>query len=128
MYNDVETDRKKHLEPLFLRYKVDIGNWGHWHCYIRSHPTIDTRPTQTGNVYRNPSGIVHVVVGTGGPLLDFDSSACKLGETPAFVAKKIYKYGFLRMNVFNETTIQFQFMGMDDEKPLDEFFLIKDRV
>jgi hypothetical protein len=128
MYNEIETDRKIHLEPLFLRYKVDIGNWGHHHCYIRSYPTINARPTQLGDIYKNPNGIVHVTVGTGGPLIDYDSFTCKFGSIPTFVAKKIHKHGFLRMNVFNETTIQFQFMGMDDEKPSDEFYIIKDRV
>jgi hypothetical protein len=44
-----------------------------------------------------------------------------------FHAKKIYEYGYLNMNVVNETTIHFQFInvgkGIDDE-----FWIIKDKI
>jgi len=104
-----------------------IANWGHWHCYIRSWPTVNSRPTQTsGNVFRNPDGMIHTIAGTGGPLMDYDSDACKTGDMPAFIAKKIYSYGYLRMNVMNETTIHFAFHGMNEfERPMDEFWIVK---
>jgi len=60
---------KKYLEPLFLKYRVNLVFSGHVHGYQRTHPTAN------GKV--DPRGPVYIIGGNGG---------CDL--TPTFSSKK----------------------------------------
>jgi len=53
------------LEPLFLKYKVDVYFAGHMHDYERVLPNINGSVVAQGNRYENPSAPVYVVVGNG---------------------------------------------------------------
>jgi len=52
------------LEPLLLKYGVDIMNAGHVHDYCATWPMVNNVATQKN--YINPTGIVHITEGNGG--------------------------------------------------------------
>ena len=60
------------LEPLFLRFGVDVVLTGHNHNYERTHPVADLKVKSTGRVvdgvtvYDRPGAPIHYVIGTGG--------------------------------------------------------------
>lgn len=47
---------RKTLEPLLLKYRVDVALWGHNHSYQRTCPVAN-------QVCDYKTGIVHVVIG-----------------------------------------------------------------
>ena len=52
------------LEPILLKYGVDMWNSGHVHDYESTWPIKNGNVTQTN--YNEPKGIVHVTDGNGG--------------------------------------------------------------
>jgi hypothetical protein len=56
---------QQQIEPLMLKYSVDMYLSGHMHMYERTFPLIDGKVIQAGNVYVNPKAPVHVVQATG---------------------------------------------------------------
>ena len=54
------------LEPLMLKYNVDLGIWGHEHNYERFWPLYDyqVRNGSDREPYRNPRAPVHITTGS----------------------------------------------------------------
>jgi hypothetical protein len=65
------------IEPLLLKFGVDLTITGHMHVYERIHPvnngTVVQLPTGTPNVYTSPKAPMHVVVGTAGAMQVWDA-------------------------------------------------------
>ena len=53
------------LEPLLLKYKVDLALFGHLHNYERTYPISGNGQVETEG-YRNVDSPVHVVIGGAG--------------------------------------------------------------
>jgi hypothetical protein len=72
----ISKDRIVNIEPLLIRYAVDITVTGHLHCYERIHPNINgtkvqlpiTDPATAQVKYQDPSYPVHIVQGNAGGL------------------------------------------------------------
>jgi hypothetical protein len=89
--------------PLFDKCHVDLVVPGHGHNYQRSYPIKANTATPTSpiitstdtNSYKDPTGEVWAVVGTGGiSLFDLTSQA-------NWVSKQYVGYGFLNLGVIN---------------------------
>jgi len=52
------------LEPLLLKYGVDIFNAGHIHDYTSTYPVVSGKKVNSD--YNSPRGPVHIVEGNGG--------------------------------------------------------------
>jgi acid phosphatase type 7 len=118
------------IEPLLMKYKVDIALWAHYHCYLRSYPVYDGKPTETsGNVFRNPKAPIHLMVGNGGAYNP--SSAAKICSEALskhdYLAFEDQDFGFGRMNLMNSTHLNFQYIKTNERfKITDEMWIIKD--
>jgi len=124
--NTNSTIIQKHLESLIQKYKVDITHMGHNHCYFRTYPVFNNIPTQTsGNVYRNPTAPVHLMVGSSGAYAGLSKAPCNLGHKPNYIAYKNSNYGFGILNVFNSTHLHFEFRGLTSRKVEDEMWIIR---
>lgn len=85
---------RTHLSPLFDAYHVDLALAGHVHNYERSHAVLE------GGVL-DPSGTVHLVVGTGG-------TGVYTGwlTQPAWSAYRAAWHGFAKLNIDSSLTIR----------------------
>jgi Icc-related predicted phosphoesterase len=61
---------QSYIEPLILKYKVDLFMSGHIHVYERIYPVMNGTVVATGDVYTNPAATVHVIQGTGGTFFE----------------------------------------------------------
>ncbi|KAL3816550.1 hypothetical protein ACHAXA_011849 [Cyclostephanos tholiformis] len=52
------TEARVHLEPVFVRHSVNFVISGHLHSYMRTLPTVDSKP--------DPRGPIHIIQGNGG--------------------------------------------------------------
>jgi hypothetical protein len=48
------------VEPLFVRYKVNLVVLGHNHAYVRSHPMVGNKVDVS-----KTRGVVYLTIGTG---------------------------------------------------------------
>ena len=64
---------QKTIEPLMLKYRVDMYLSGHVHMYERIYPVINGTVVMKGNNYVNPGAPCHVVQGTGGAFTQDDN-------------------------------------------------------
>jgi len=125
------------LEPLMVKYGVDLYLTGHTHNYERTLPVMKNVPTNTysNNVYVNPSAPVHIQSGSPGDT-EIMSPRGFIHPAPAWSMKRIQSWdklyevpyaraGFGYLNFFNSTTLRFQFIESSDAKVLDEFWIVK---
>mmetsp|Transcript_7719 Transcript_7719/g.7290 ORF Transcript_7719/g.7290 Transcript_7719/m.7290 type:complete len:215 (-) Transcript_7719:115-759(-) len=104
---------KKYLEPIFVKYQVNLVVSGHVHAYMRTHPVIKHKP--------NASGPMYFIIGNGGR----NVNAPYLNPTApeAWVAKRDHvTYGYANFTFLNKTTLHYQWiqtgvnaMGEGDE-------------
>jgi DNA repair exonuclease SbcCD nuclease subunit len=120
---------QKLYHGLFQKYNVDLVLQGHNHFYERTYPVIVntlnySNPIPTSHVknsYTNQTGQIFVTVGTGG------ESLYKYHGEPPFIAAQYEGYGFLNVDVINDTkttTMEAKFYG-DDGNIKDEFSIEK---
>lgn len=131
-----------HIEPLLVKFKVDIGIWGHNHsgqrfcavvhdtCKQRSQISKDSGSTY---IYDNPEYPIHNVIGTAGADFTFNSE----NPEPEIVDRgTFYRYGYARVEAANSTHLIWEFV--DNGNPfagithhpgtvLDRFVIIKDQ-
>ncbi|GAM21044.1 hypothetical protein SAMD00019534_042190 [Acytostelium subglobosum LB1] len=109
------------MDPLMMKYNVDIFIAGHTHAYERSFPVYDKVVAGT---FAEPKATVYISVGVGGnwegldPLFNVDK--------PHWADYRKTELGYGILNVVNETTIHWQFIQQsDDTAVMDQFTLIK---
>jgi hypothetical protein len=89
---------------------------------------FDAKPFQTsGNVYKNPKAPIHLMIGSAGAFLDnlITRKCASLADERDYMAHSETNYGFGRMNIFNETHLNFQFHRTNG-KVSDEMWIIKE--
>jgi acid phosphatase type 7 len=99
MYNTFSTHQddpqneptKKYLEPLFLKYKVNLVFSGHVHGYQRTFPTAYDR--------RDAQGPVYIIGGNGG----CDLSPTFLKKQPWLASRDATHYGYATLSFLNQT-------------------------
>ena len=97
---NVEATRKD-MEPLFVKYGVDMFLCGHEHNYESVWPTRNNVPTQLN--FTSPAATVYVVEGAGGaPTLDL------FGGPAPFTRKQDSSWGFGRITIVDATTLLYE--------------------
>eukprot|EP00731_Ephydatia_muelleri_P016712 Em0009g1136a len=106
----VTLNMQQALEDLFHQYRVDLALWGHYHSYERTCP-----------VYRqvcDPSGTVHVVIGSAGNTLD---------DVPTFYAPWSEhfdpSFGYGRVTVENSSALLWEYVRSKDASIPDRVWL-----
>lgn len=88
------TEARVHLEPLFVRHRVNFVVAGHLHSYMRTVPMIDSKP--------DPRGPIHIIQGNGGR----QANEPYINNTVAEEWIKIRDhsmYGYGTLELFNRT-------------------------
>jgi len=83
----------KYLEPLFVQYTVNFVLSGHIHSYMRTGPTINSKP--------HPKGPVHIIQGNGGRQAN-EPYYNELAEEWVHV-RDHSMYGYGTLELFNRT-------------------------
>jgi predicted MPP superfamily phosphohydrolase len=112
------------IEPLLVKYSVDMTFSGHMHMYERVHAVINGTVKQASDihgVYRQPGAPIHVVQGNAGIFEDTKY----IDPQPAWSAKRLGRIGYGRMQVFNATHLFYESRELATEKTMDEFWLIR---
>ena len=114
-----------HLEPLFLKYKVDLVVTGHCHFYERIYPSVNGTvmiPTPS-DVYINPNATCYVVQGTGGAY-GSDEPTSPQPSWSAVRVSHLYGVGVLDANT---THLIYRFLLEKDDTVFDQFTIVKAR-
>jgi len=110
------------LEPLIVKYGVDIYFCGHMHMYERIHPLINGTVVQAStNIYNSPKAPLHIVAGTAGIFTDFEY----VNPQPAWSAVRFGRFGYGKLSVFNNSALHFEFMNQETKTSLDDFWILK---
>jgi len=113
------------IEPLILKYHVDLVLTGHMHVYERTYPTINgtTSPPYTNN-YTNINEPIYIVQGTSGAFI----GGTWVQPQPKWSAFRKEEYGYGRMDVTTTattSTIYYAFHGGQNQTTVDELWLSK---
>ena len=87
------------VEPLLLKYRVDIALWGHFHTYERFCEVADTKCVSKG-------GVQHLLIGMAG----YDHSVCPTKSFPYMKVCNDQEWGYLRLTFENESSASFEFV------------------
>jgi len=116
------------IEPLLLKYGVDMTITGHMHCYERVHPvvngTVVSTPTGTPAVYTSPPAPVHLVVGTAGAAQTESFNTPQPAWSAVRGADWVNTYGWGQLTAANATHLHLLFAPLDGSKG-DEFWIVK---
>jgi len=116
---------RANIEPLLVRYGVDIAIWGHNHCYERTYPmqydkVNNTRTGSSSQPYNAVQAPIHVTVGSGGKEL-YTTWATK----PAWSYYREAAYGYAKFSVSSSPrTLRWQWIKTSGQVP-DEFYIQK---
>jgi len=111
-----EAPLQTQVEPLLVKYKVDLAMWGHHHSYHRTCPIKGAgKCASAGEV-----GVRHAVIGAAG----YSFSPVATGaDQPAWVEfASDSTYGYARLTA-NSTDFDFSFVRSDNGETLDGFSL-----
>jgi Iron/zinc purple acid phosphatase-like protein C len=121
---------QRQIEPLLLKYKVDLMVTGHQHMFERVYPVhsvgdkgiVDKAAISAdGHVYTRPNATAHVVQATAGVFTDHSF----IDPQPDWSAVRGSEWGYGRMTVHNATHLQYEFRDWESEKTIDYFWIIK---
>jgi len=101
------------LEPLFKKYQISVGMWGHAHQYGRTCPVYNEQCQPSGE------GPIHIVYGMAG--YELSSSSADLDY---FVKSDHTHYGFMHFAVLNHTHCYTKFVNSADGSVLDGFYIV----
>lgn len=119
---DIKKYTKEALEPLFLKYAVDLSFWGHEHSYERFWPAYNFQVYNGSEEqpYLNAKAPIHIISGAAG---------CKFPEiivpTTNMSAIRMLDYGFTMLYGVNHTHLRLEQVGALDEQILDSAWIIK---
>jgi len=112
------------IEPLLLKYQVDLVLTGHMHCYERTYPNINGTVTIPGtNNFTNIDQPIYIVQGTAGALI----AERWIEPQPEWSAFRKLEYGYGRMEVTttaSQSTLHYVFHGQN-EVVVDQVWLNK---
>ncbi|CAF1277538.1 unnamed protein product [Rotaria sordida] len=120
------------LEPLIIKYGVDLAIWGHMHCYERTTPvkynnfTDKDHFSSDGKIYKhnatefNQTSPIHLTIGTAGALVHENWI-----PKPEWSQTRYQKYGFGKLFIHNKTHLEFKSILTDKTSSDDEdYFMI----
>lgn len=110
------------LEPLLIKYNVDIFFAGHVHAYYRTYPTYDNQPTQTD--FNNPNSTVHVISGAAGNIEGH--STWNTTAVPSWYAYgDDTNFGYGVLSVHNNTHLTWNYYISETNTISDTFTIVK---
>jgi len=117
---------RKHIEPLLVKYEVDVCFWGHHHsyqrtCQVANEQCQDPDPDQDQDqeAKHRYHGPVHIVTGASGA----DTSDNVRDDPPAWLRYLNFKdHGYTRAFV-SSSELRLQFVTGSDRKVRDEVVL-----
>lgn len=111
------------IEPLLVKYGVDVYWSGHQHCYERTWPMINgTSVTYSNNrVYRNPGRPSYIVQGTAGAFIGEEW----VEPRPSWIVLREQMYGYGRLSLFNATHMHYEYLTTNSWELRDDFWIIK---
>lgn len=105
-----------HVEPLLLKYRVNLGFYGHNHVVQRQSAVFNKKviqrsvPVQTEdgivNTFTNPGATVHMVIGTAGASFSKNSNT----PPPEWNEMFFYKWGYARLTALNSTNLSWEWV------------------
>lgn len=111
------------LEPLMLKYGVQLAIWGHNHAVQRLCAIRDFECVQNSagphHVFDRPDAPVHMVIGTGGASFTKNSYGAPYSELV------FYKWGYARMSA-NATHLDWAWIDSATGNVLDEMHIVQD--
>jgi predicted phosphodiesterase len=118
-------DMRKTYHPLFEEYEVDLVIQGHSHNYQRSYPLLyndlnPSRPilsTREQSYYDDPSGIIFIIVGTGG-------ESIQTVDKRAYLASTFNGYGCINIEI-NGKSMDAEYYS-DSNNTIDHFVITKE--
>jgi len=112
------------LEPLIIKYNVDLALWGHVHIYERT-----CKMNNFTCVDENQPGPVHLVIGMAGS--QYQTSWGNHGdgenEQPEWSMFRTMEWGYTTM-LSNATHMEVSYWGDFDNRLHDRFYLVKKGV
>lgn len=112
------TNLRNTLEPLLIKYRVDIAFYGHVHAFERTWPVANSVTQQKS--YVNAKAPIHLIAGTAGALL------CDYWEAePDWSAFRTLQFGYSLMSVHNATHIHYQFKEQLSGVVYDDIWIVK---
>ncbi|XP_026332479.1 acid phosphatase type 7-like [Hyposmocoma kahamanoa] len=112
------------IEPLLMKYGVDIVIWAHEHMYERAWPLYDYKVYNgsTEYPYVNPRAPVHIITGSAGCREETDH----FGEMAEWCAFRSRDYGYTRFHAHNKTHVYFEQISVDLKgEVIDSFWLVQ---
>ena len=113
-YNSqVDLWMQKCLEKMFHRYRVNLGVWGHYHSYERTCAVYKQKCDLTGTV--------HIVVGSGGYILDNIAAR----QPAPWSLQFQLKYGYLQVSVANFSALFVEFVSSSGNEVEDQVWIYR---
>jgi len=113
------------LEPLFMKYHVDLCFWAHEHSYERMWPVYENtvmNGTTTESPYTNTHAPTHIVAGAAGCREGHDSFN---GPRASWSAVRNSAYGYGRLRIQNKTHLHWEQIEDQNNSIVDEFWMVK---
>ena len=104
------------LEPLLIKYKVDICIWGHIHSLERTAPVNNGTVVKPNFWTGRNNAPIHLVIGTGGRFLYpefFDPQ-------PSWSLFRDALFGYARFTFFRNSTFHYEFIANNGSAIIDE--------
>jgi hypothetical protein len=99
----MENHIRLNLEPLFVKYGVDVAFWGHMHCYERTCPVINGICQGTPE---KPGAPIHFIIGMAGRAL-MDTWTSPL---PDWSIVQTADFGYTRIHIPDRSTFHLEFV------------------
>ena len=111
----VAGELQQNVEPLLIKYKVDLALWGHHHSYQRTCPL-------SKGVCNEEEGVPHVIIGMAGQSLSQNLAP----QAPSWIKMADdHHFGYSRF-VANATSLFFEYVRNDGTVP--DSFNLKPKV
>ena len=112
------------VEPLLMKYGVDVYAAGHIHDYEWIYPTYNATPVQTNFV--NPRAPVHLITGNGGPTNPTFFN--QTGSRPkAYSFLHGSEFSYTRLVAHNATHLTWTQISNDDSRNLHELTVVQNK-
>eukprot|EP00051_Salpingoeca_urceolata_P027595 m.482294 g.482294 ORF g.482294 m.482294 type:complete len:583 (-) comp22487_c0_seq1:276-2024(-) len=114
------------LEPLLVKYGVDIYNAGHVHDYESTWPIVNGK--KVGSSFHNPKGVVHITEGNGGvPGVPgtFAVKDCATDKSP-WCRKHGSGGAYGRITAYNSTTLVYEHVQNNGGNVTDVFTIFQE--
>ncbi len=110
-------EMRKILEPVLLRYRVDVVMHGHYHQYERTCPLAAEKCV---NPAQGEPGPTYVTIGTAGK-----RTQCQWGIVPPWSKVLTYDYGVMKFDIHNRTHLTGYFHESTQGRLVDEFTVVR---